>query len=81
MRNHYVSVAIRLLAGIVLMTAGAAYAAQPVKAGDMGLSMGSVFDTPTPKVYHYVTAQPCQSLHRSAQGAGKSHRESDQRAL
>lgn len=71
MRNHYVSVAIRLLAGIVLMTDGAAYAAQPVKADDMGLSKGSVFDTPTPKVYHYGTAQPGQSklLPRAYSGA------------
>ena len=33
-------------------------AAQPIAADGMGLSKGSVFDTPTPKVYNYKGAQP-----------------------
>ena len=33
-------------------------AAQPIAADGMGLSKGSVFDTPTPKVYNYKGGQP-----------------------
>lgn len=63
MRNHSVLTVIKLLAGLLLMAAGAStsLAGQTIKANDMGLSKGSVFDTPTPKVYHYDNAQPGES--------------------
>lgn len=60
MRNHRVLAVIKLLAGFVLMAAGAgtSLAGQTFQSNDMGLSKGSVFDTPSPKVYHYGNAQP-----------------------
>ena len=52
-----------LLAGIILVMAwtGSAYAGKPIPADSMGLSKTSVFDVPTPKVYHYTETQPTQS--------------------
>ena len=32
-----------------------------MQANDMGLSKGSVFDTPTPKIYHYDNTPPGES--------------------
>ena len=59
MRNHFVSLGIQVLAGVFLVSgAVCSYAAQPIKADDMGLSKTSVFDTPTPKVYQYGQAAP-----------------------
>jgi len=59
-------------ASFMLMAASSAVlAAQPIKTNDMGLSKTSVFDVPTPKVYHYRDAQPGQSklLPRAYPGA------------
>lgn len=55
---RYVSIIIRLFAGIVLMAAASSFAAEPVKTNSMGLSKTSVFDTPTPKVYHEKAGLP-----------------------
>ena len=73
MRNHYASAIIRLFAGIALMAAGTAssFAAPPVQTNSMGLSKTSVFDTPTPRVYHENAALPGSSkvLPRAYSGA------------
>ncbi len=61
MRNHYVLAVIKLLAGLALTAAGTSFAGQTIQANDMGLSKGSVFDTPTPKVYHYGNTPPGES--------------------
>lgn len=55
---------IRLLAGIAMMAAGtgASFAGSPIDADDMGLSKGSVFDVPAPKVYHYANTPPGASI-------------------
>ncbi len=44
-----------LVVGLMLIVAGigAAQAAQPIAPDSMGLSKGSVFDTPSPQVYQY----------------------------
>ncbi|MDZ4202714.1 MAG: nitrate reductase cytochrome c-type subunit [Gallionella sp.] len=55
---RYIAIIIRLFAGIGLMAACSAFAAQPVQTNSMGLSKTSVFATPTPKVYHENAAQP-----------------------
>jgi cytochrome c-type protein NapB len=73
MRYQNIHNATRLLACIALMAAGvsSSLAAPTIKTNDMGLSKQSVFDVPTPKVYHYSTAQPGQSkvLPRAYPGA------------
>ena len=53
----------RVFTRFILMAtvSSAAFAAQPIAADSMGLSKGSVFDVPAPKVYHYSEAQPGQS--------------------
>ena len=57
MRFHHLVVSFMLLvAGI-----GAASAVQPIAADSMGLSKGSVFDTPTPQVYQYKGEQAGQN--------------------
>jgi cytochrome c-type protein NapB len=73
MRHFHWLTGIKLLAGIALLTLGmgSSFAGKPVDANSMGLSKGSVFDVPTPKVYHYGEAQPGQSkvLPRAYPGA------------
>lgn len=63
----------RLLASFILMSvASSALFAEPtIKANEMGLSRESVFNVPTPKVYHYGTTPPGESkvLPRAYQGA------------
>lgn len=61
MRDHSVLAVIKFLAGLLLMAAGASFAGQPIQANVMGLSKGSVFDTPTPKVYRYDNTPPGES--------------------
>lgn len=55
----------------VIAAMGSSYAAQPIAADSMGLNKGSVFDTPSPKVYQYSGGQPGQNklLPRAYQGA------------
>lgn len=50
-----------LVAASVLITAASAFAATPVQTNSMGLSKTSVFDVPTPVVYHYTDTAPGQS--------------------
>lgn len=50
-----------LLSASILLAAGASYAATPVQTNDMGLSKTSVFEVPTPVVYHYSAVPPGQS--------------------
>ncbi len=50
-----------LMAASSLITAASAYAATPVQTNSMGLSKTSVFDVPTPVVYHYTDKAPGQS--------------------
>lgn len=73
MRKHSALTLIHLLAGVAVMAAGSGttLAAPAIKTNDMGLSKTSVFDVPTPKVYHYRDAQPGQSklLPRAYPGA------------
>jgi len=47
-----------LFASYALMVASPAFAVQPVAADSMGLSKGSVFDVPVPKVYTSKAGQP-----------------------
>ncbi|MDD4930336.1 MAG: nitrate reductase cytochrome c-type subunit [Gallionella sp.] len=47
-----------LLAAAALLAVGASHAAPPLHTDNMGLSKTSVFDVPTPKVYHYSDAAP-----------------------
>lgn len=62
MRHFHLLYVIQLLAGFALMAAGGtSHAGQTVDANSTGLSKGSVFDTPTPKVYQYDPTQPGQS--------------------
>jgi cytochrome c-type protein NapB len=42
----------------IALSAGSAYATAPIKTEEMGLSKTSVFDVPTPRVYHYSDAAP-----------------------
>jgi cytochrome c-type protein NapB len=71
MRYHFD--VIRFLALAVLLTAATttAFAAPPIHADDTGLSKGSVFDTPTPEVYHYSMTPAGESkvLPRAYSGA------------
>jgi cytochrome c-type protein NapB len=46
---------------VALMTAGYSQAATTINTVDMGLSKTSVFDVPTPSVYHYSVTPPGQS--------------------
>lgn len=74
MRNHYVLFVIQLLAGIALIVAGTGSslaAGQTFPSNDMGLSKGSVFDIPEPKVSHYPNTAPGESkvLPRAYSGA------------
>jgi nitrate reductase (cytochrome), electron transfer subunit len=73
MRKHHLLVLIKALAGVALIVSGTGFslAAQTINADSMGLSKGSVFDTPTPKVYHYSKVQPGESklLPRAYSGA------------
>lgn len=73
MCNRYSAVLIRLFAALILMSAGAAASAagQTIKPDDTGLSKGSVFEVPIPKVYSYGTAQPGEgkALPRAYKGA------------
>lgn len=54
---------LNLFAGITLIMAGTelSWAVQPVAPDSMGLSKGSVFDTPSPKVFQYRGGQPGQN--------------------
>lgn len=54
---------LNLFVGITLVMAGTelSWAAQAVAPDSMGLSKGSVFDTPSPKVYQYKGGQPGQN--------------------
>ena len=63
MRNHDKSFTMGIVAcGMLLFVGvGVAYGGQPIKADEMGLSKGSVFDTPVPMVYHESASQPGQS--------------------
>lgn len=60
-----------LLTAAALMATGSSYAATSIKAENMGLSKTSVFEVPTPVVYHYSSAPPGQSklLPRAFSGA------------
>ncbi len=49
---------ITALLAATLMAAGSSYAATGIKAESMGLSKTSVFNVPTPHVYHYNGAAP-----------------------
>lgn len=63
MRYYSVLDGIRLLAGIALLAAGigSAIADPTIQTNSMGLSKSSVFDVPTPQVYHYTETPPGQS--------------------
>ena len=71
MRKHFALTVIQLLAGVTLIVADPALADKTIQTNSMGLSKGSVFDIPTPEVYHYGNAQPGQSkvLPRAYSGA------------
>ncbi|MFA6014633.1 MAG: nitrate reductase cytochrome c-type subunit [Gallionellaceae bacterium] len=51
------------MAACIVMVAGTGvvFAGATIQSNDMGLSKGSVFDTPVPKVYHYNTTPPGES--------------------
>jgi cytochrome c-type protein NapB len=53
----------RIVASLVLMVAASpiTFAAQPIQADSMGLSKGSVFEVPAPKVYTTKAGQPGQN--------------------
>jgi len=55
---RHAAIVIRLFAGIALMAAVSSFAAEPIKTNAMGLSKTSVFDTPTPGVYHEKAGMP-----------------------
>ena len=63
MRNQKSVTVLQFLAGIILMTTGVSlsFAGTAIQTNDMGLSKTSVFDTPTPKVYHYDKTVPGES--------------------
>lgn len=60
-----------LFAGLALLAAFSAHAAQPIAPDSMGLNKGSVFDTPDPKVYASKAGAPGQNslLPRAYPGA------------
>lgn len=70
MRNCKILAAIQL--SVALLAAGTNLSfAVPIQANDTGLSKGSVFDIPTPKIYHYSNAPAGESkvLPRAYSGA------------
>lgn len=58
LKKHIITV---FLAAAALLAAGSGYAATPVQTNSMGLSKTSVFEVPTPVVYHYSVVPPGQS--------------------
>ena len=52
---------IKIITVLALLGFSSAYAGTPIKADDMGLSKTSVFEVPTPRVYHYSVTPPGQS--------------------
>jgi cytochrome c-type protein NapB len=60
-----------LLAATAWLAASSSYAATTIKTEDMGLSKTSVYDVPTPRIYHYSVSAPGQSklLPRAYSGA------------
>ncbi|MDD2915913.1 MAG: nitrate reductase cytochrome c-type subunit [Gallionella sp.] len=61
MRNNFKLISFNLLACLALLVSATSHAAQPIPANDMGLSKGSVFDVPEPKVSHYPSTAPGES--------------------
>jgi len=64
-------IATLFLACAALMAGSSSYAETAIKTEEMGLSKTSVFEVPTPKIYHYGDASPGQSklLPRAYPGA------------
>lgn len=60
MHKHFKLAVMQIFVALFLIItgAGASIAGQTIQSNDTGLSKGSVFDTPTPPVYHYGTAAP-----------------------
>ena len=60
MHKHFKLAVIQIFAitGLMIAGTGSAFAAKTFQADQMGLSKESVFNTPTPPVYHYGNGQP-----------------------
>lgn len=71
MREHFEWVGFTLWASAALLASTASFAAPPIQSNSMGLSKGSVFEVPEPKVSHYPATPPGESkvLPRAYSGA------------